>query len=149
MALLTVSDGLSVVTDRVFPDRFLHAAELARMGAKIRREGPTAIVCGTRQLSGAAVMASDLRASAALVLAGMAAEGETIVRRIYHLDRGYDGLEKKLNALGARIRRVQDDPANIPASLVVGAPTVPVHQLDGPKWLKVRQPRGEVRAGDG
>jgi UDP-N-acetylglucosamine 1-carboxyvinyltransferase len=144
MALLTVSNGLSVVTDRVFPDRFLHAAELVRLGAKIRREGPTAIVCGTDHLSGAAVMASDLRASAALVLAGLAAEGETVVRRIYHLDRGYDRLENKLNALGAKIRRVEDEPANIPASLQVGTPTAPVHELEGPKWLKVRQPRGEV-----
>ncbi len=99
MALLTRAEGISVVTDKVFPDRFLHAPELVRLGANLRREGPSAIICGTGRLSGASVMASDLRASAALVIAGLAAEGETVIRRIYHLDRGYDRLEVKLNRL--------------------------------------------------
>ena len=102
MALLTLSDGISVVTDKVFPDRFMHAAELARMGARIRREGATAIIGGVGELSGACVMASDLRASAALVLAGLAAKGPSVIRRIYHLDRGYDGLDQKLRSLARR-----------------------------------------------
>ena len=112
MALLTHADGISVITDKVFPDRFMHAAELARMGAQIRREGPTAIIQGTPELSGAHVMASDLRASAALVLAGLAAKGTTVIRRIYHLDRGYERFEEKLNRLGAKIRREKDHPAS-------------------------------------
>ncbi len=117
MALLATANGMSVVTDRVFPDRFMHAAELARMGACVRREGATAVISGVRQLSGAAVMASDLRASAALVLAALAADGESIVRRIYHLDRGYERLDEKLNALGADIRRHEDSPDQLPHSL--------------------------------
>ena len=112
MALLTLADGMSVITDKVFPDRFMHAAELVRLGAQIRREGPTAIIQGVPSLSGASVMASDLRASAALVLAGLAAQGETIVRRIYHLDRGYERLEEKLSRLGASVRRLKDDPSS-------------------------------------
>lgn len=115
MALLTRADGISVVTDNVFPDRFLHAPELVRLGARIRREGPSAIIGGVPRLSGASVMASDLRASAALVIAALAAEGETAIRRIYHLDRGYDRLEQKLNSLGANIRRVKDVPEQQPA----------------------------------
>ncbi|MGE3317177.1 MAG: UDP-N-acetylglucosamine 1-carboxyvinyltransferase, partial [Planctomycetaceae bacterium] len=90
MALLATVPGISIVTDKVFPDRFLHAPELVRMGARIRREGASAIINGAGALSGASVMASDLRASAALVLAGLAANGPSVVRRIYHLDRGYD-----------------------------------------------------------
>src|SRR5262249_12609981 len=121
MALLTIVPGLSIITDKVFPDRFMHAAELARMGARIRREGPSAIVGGGPNLSGASVMASGLRASAALVLAALAAEGDSVIRRIYHLDRGYDRLEHKLNDLGASIVRKQDEPANMPASLSIGA----------------------------
>jgi UDP-N-acetylglucosamine 1-carboxyvinyltransferase len=120
MSLLAVTPGMSVVTDRVFPDRFMHAAELSRMGARIRREGPTAVIQGVERLSGANVMASDLRASAALVLAALAADGESVIRRIYHLDRGYESLERKLNALGACIRRVEDEPQNnISASLPI------------------------------
>ncbi len=117
MALLTLADGISIVTDKVFPDRFLHASELVRMGARIRREGASAIIRGVPRLSGACVMASDLRASAALVLAALAAEGESVVKRIYHLDRGYERLENKLAALGATIRRVEDRPENMPRSL--------------------------------
>ncbi|MFO0982400.1 MAG: UDP-N-acetylglucosamine 1-carboxyvinyltransferase [Planctomycetota bacterium] len=106
MALLTVADGISVITEKVFPDRFIHVAELNRMGARIRKEGPMAIVSGVRELSGAPVMASDLRASAALLLAGVVARGETEVHRVYHIDRGYERIDRKLSALGAKVRRV-------------------------------------------
>lgn len=107
-ALLSLCEGISIVTDKVFPDRFMHISELARLGAQVRREGNHAIISGVRQFSGASVMASDLRASAALVLAGLAAEGTTSIRRIYHLDRGYDHLDEKLRALGASIERIPD-----------------------------------------
>lgn len=107
-ALLALADGDSVITERVFPDRFIHIAELNRMGAKITREGSSVAVHGTDHLEGAEVMASDLRASAALVLAGLAARGETTIHRIYHLDRGYEKLEWKLQKLGADIRRESD-----------------------------------------
>jgi UDP-N-acetylglucosamine 1-carboxyvinyltransferase len=106
MALATSLDGDSAVTETVFENRFQHVPELVRMGARIRMEGRTATVNGPTPLSGASVMASDLRASAALVLAGVAAQGDTIVDRVYHLDRGYARMEEKLNALGARIERV-------------------------------------------
>lgn len=108
MALACTLPGTSIIRDLVFPDRFMHVAELTRMGAQLRRQGSTVISNGIGRLSGASVMASDLRASAALVLAGLAAEGETIIRRIYHLDRGYEGLEQKLTQLGARVQRVID-----------------------------------------
>ncbi|MGH9797365.1 MAG: UDP-N-acetylglucosamine 1-carboxyvinyltransferase [Candidatus Polarisedimenticolia bacterium] len=107
MALMTRTEGVSIVTETVFENRFLHAAELRRMGARIVVDGQTAIVAGPSPLSGAPVMASDLRASASLVLAGLAAEGETIVNRVYHLDRGYARMEEKLRALGARIERIR------------------------------------------
>jgi UDP-N-acetylglucosamine 1-carboxyvinyltransferase len=107
MALLTVADGISVVTEKIFPDRFMHVAELGRMGAIIRKEGNAVVVHGTRALSGAEVMASDLRASAALVIAGLVAGGKTTISRVYHLDRGYARLERKLRRLGAVIRRVK------------------------------------------
>jgi UDP-N-acetylglucosamine 1-carboxyvinyltransferase len=105
MALACLAPGRSTVGDSVFPERFMHVAELNRLGARIQRQGPAAIVDGVRHLSGATVVASDLRASAALVLAGLAARGETVVRRIHHLDRGYQGLEEKLAQLGARVTR--------------------------------------------
>jgi UDP-N-acetylglucosamine 1-carboxyvinyltransferase len=108
MALLCLGDGISVLTERVFPDRFLHVGELNRMGARIRKEGPTAIVQGVKELQGASVMASDLRASAALVLAGLVARGTTRIDRVYHIDRGYEKIEQKLAAVGARIERVTD-----------------------------------------
>jgi UDP-N-acetylglucosamine 1-carboxyvinyltransferase len=146
MALLTVADGMSVVTDKVFPDRFLHAAELLRLGAGIRREGPTAVIGGVQRLSGACVMASDLRASAALVLAGLAAEGETIVRRIYHLDRGYERLEAKLNHLGADIRRIADEPANMPASLLPDVAISPPITPDAPHALRPPKFAGRAAA---
>jgi UDP-N-acetylglucosamine 1-carboxyvinyltransferase len=106
LALNTVADGTSVVTETIFENRFMHVQELRRLGAKIDVEGNTAIVRGVEKLTGATVMATDLRASASLVIAGLVAEGETIVDRIYHLDRGYEHLEERLGALGARIRRI-------------------------------------------
>jgi UDP-N-acetylglucosamine 1-carboxyvinyltransferase len=108
MALLTLAEGNSVVTEKIFPERFLHVAELSRMGARLFRQGPTVVISGVRKLVGAPVMASDLRASAGLVLAGLAAEGTTVVNRVYHLDRGYERLEERLNALGAGIQRVDE-----------------------------------------
>jgi UDP-N-acetylglucosamine 1-carboxyvinyltransferase len=109
MSLMTMADGLSVITERIYPDRYMHLPELARLGAEVRREGPAALVRGTSRLSGAPVTASDLRASAALVLAGLIAEGETHIHRVYHIDRGYERIEERLAPLGARIRRVADD----------------------------------------
>ena len=108
MSLMTVTDGISVVTEKIYPDRFIHISELARMGAEIILEGPSAIVKGVKGLSGAPVMASDLRASAALVLAGLVAKGRTEVHRIYHLDRGYEKLEEKLVKLGAKVWREKE-----------------------------------------
>lgn len=108
MALLTLSNGTSVITENIFESRFLHAQELNRLGAKISIKGNSAVIEGVEKLSGAKVMASDIRASAALVLAGLAAEGETEVTRIYHLERGYDDLAAKLNKLGASIQRVKE-----------------------------------------
>ncbi|MDJ0511706.1 MAG: UDP-N-acetylglucosamine 1-carboxyvinyltransferase [Crocosphaera sp.] len=120
MALLTVSEGSSMVTETVFENRLRHVAELQRMGADIRVKGNIALVQGIPFLSGAPVMATDLRASAALVLAGLAAQGTTIVQGLHHLDRGYDNLEAKLRKLGANIRRVKvtDDQDNIEYSAV-------------------------------
>jgi UDP-N-acetylglucosamine 1-carboxyvinyltransferase len=105
MALLALADGISVVTEKVFPDRFMHVAELNRLGASIRKEGSSAIIIGIPKFSAAPVMASDLRASASLVLAALAAKGRTDVLRIYHLDRGYEKIEEKLAALGAQVWR--------------------------------------------
>ncbi|MFT4198423.1 MAG: UDP-N-acetylglucosamine 1-carboxyvinyltransferase [Pseudoxanthomonas sp.] len=106
MALNCVADGVGVINETIFENRFMHVDELLRLGADIRVEGHTAIVRGAEQLSGAPVMATDLRASASLILAGLVAQGETTIDRIYHLDRGYENIEEKLGALGARIRRV-------------------------------------------
>jgi UDP-N-acetylglucosamine 1-carboxyvinyltransferase len=108
MALLCLADGMSVITERIFPDRFLHVGELNRMGARIRKEGPTAIIQGVKELQGASVMASDLRASAALVLAGLVARGTTRIDRVYHIDRGYEKIEQKLRAVGADIERIKE-----------------------------------------
>ncbi len=107
MALLSVADGTSSITDTVYQDRFTHVAELMRLGADIRVEGNTATIHGVPALSGAPVMATDLRASAALILAGLVAKSETHVSRIYHLDRGYERIEEKLRGLGAAIRRIR------------------------------------------
>jgi len=108
MALMAVARGTSVITENIFENRFMHVSELDRMGADIRVEGKTAVVRGVERLSGAPVMASDLRASAGLILAGLAAEGETEVTRIYHLDRGYERLDEKLKLLGAEVRREKE-----------------------------------------
>ena len=108
MALLTLAPGISIITERIFEARFMHVSELARLGADIEIEGPSAIVKGGKPLSGAPVMASDLRASAALVIAGLAAQGTTQVNRIYHLDRGYEQMDVKLRKLGARIKRIEE-----------------------------------------
>jgi UDP-N-acetylglucosamine 1-carboxyvinyltransferase len=107
MVLMTQGDGVSVITETIFENRFMHALELNRMGADITIDGRRAIVRGGRRLSGAAVLASDLRASASLILAGLVASGDTIVDRVYHLDRGYHRIEAKLAALGARIERIR------------------------------------------
>jgi len=106
MALDTVARGTSVITENIFENRFMHALELQRLGADIAIQGNTAVVRGVDRLQGATVMATDLRASASLVIAGLVAEGETVIDRIYHLDRGYESLEQKLSALGARVRRL-------------------------------------------
>ena len=109
MALMCVVPGISVITEKIYPERFMHVSELNRMGASIMLEGPSAIVSGKKSLSGAPVMASDLRASAGLVLAGLVAEGETEISRVYHLDRGYEGLVSKLQGLGAKVRREKEN----------------------------------------
>lgn len=109
MALLCLADGSSMIDETIFENRFMHVQELVRMGADIRLSGSAAMVRGVEHLAGAPVMASDLRASASLVLAGLAARGKTVVQRIYHLDRGYERMEVKLQAVGARIRRVPAD----------------------------------------
>jgi len=106
-ALLASSEGISVVTETVFPQRYMHIAELKRMGADIELQGPTAVIRGVAKLSGAPVMASDLRASAALVLAGLQADGITEINRVYHIDRGYESIDEKLNEVGAHIERVK------------------------------------------
>jgi UDP-N-acetylglucosamine 1-carboxyvinyltransferase len=106
MSLVSLAEGTSVINETIFENRFTHVAELRRMGADIRTEGRTAIIKGVRKLSAAPVMATDLRASASLILAGLAAEGQTVISRIYHLDRGYDNIEQKLSVLGADIKRV-------------------------------------------
>ena len=107
MALMTQAEGIAMVIETIFENRFMHAQELARMGANIRIEGRQAIVAGPRELTGAGVIASDLRASASLVLAALAARGETVIDRVYHIDRGYEKIEEKLARAGARIRRVE------------------------------------------
>ncbi|PIQ99490.1 MAG: UDP-N-acetylglucosamine 1-carboxyvinyltransferase [Nitrospinae bacterium CG11_big_fil_rev_8_21_14_0_20_45_15] len=107
MALMTLAEGQSIITEDVFENRFMHVAELNRMGANIELEGRSAIVSGVARLSGAPLMATDLRASASLVLAALSAEGESVISRVYHIDRGYEEIEKKLSQLGAKIRRVK------------------------------------------
>ena len=108
MVLMALTPGISIITERIFESRFMHVSELARLGADIAIEGPSAIIKGGKPLSGAPVMASDLRASAALVIAGLAARGKTQVNRVYHLDRGYEKIDSKLRKLGARIERIQE-----------------------------------------
>ncbi len=108
MALLCLADGNSVVTEKIFPERFLHVAELTRMGSSIHKHGTTAVISGVKQLTGAPVMASDLRASAGLVLAALASQGTTVINRVYHIDRGYERLEDRLASVGASIRRMNE-----------------------------------------
>ncbi len=105
MALMTQAEGIAIVTETIFENRFMHAQELARMGANIRLDGRRAIVAGPRELTGAGVIASDLRASASLVLAALAAHGETVIDRVYHIDRGYENIEEKLSGAGAHIEK--------------------------------------------
>ena len=107
MALMTQAAGTSVITEDIFENRFMHASELMRMGANIRLDGARAIVTGKTRLSGATVIASDLRASASLVVAALVADGITVVDRVYHLDRGYEKIEEKLRSLGAQIERLK------------------------------------------
>ncbi len=107
MALNAISSGPSTVTETIFENRFMHVNEMVRLGAKIQIEGKVAVMEGVERLSGATVMATDLRASASLVIAGLVADGETLVDRIYHLDRGYDQMEAKLRGIGADIERVK------------------------------------------
>ena len=107
MALMTVAEGRSVITEAVFENRFMHVNELLRLGADITIAGNTAVVQGVPELLGAPVMATDLRASASLILGGLAAQGTTVISRIYHLDRGYEAIEQKLTALGGDITRVK------------------------------------------
>ncbi|MCM8809020.1 MAG: UDP-N-acetylglucosamine 1-carboxyvinyltransferase [Candidatus Omnitrophica bacterium] len=109
MSFLSLADGISIITEKVFPERFIHVGELNRLGADITLDGSKAIIKGVKLLKGTKVMASDLRASAALVLAALTAEGITEISRIYHLDRGYEKFEKKLNQLGAKIKRVREE----------------------------------------
>lgn len=109
MAVLSIAEGTSVITETIFPDRFNHAPELQRLGANIKVDENVAVINGVKKLSGAPVMATDIRASAALVLAGLVAEGETTISRVYHIDRGYEQIEKKLSALGAQIDRIQEE----------------------------------------
>jgi len=106
MALMTLCEGASVISETVFENRFMHVAELIRMGAQIKVDGHTAVVKGVAELKGAPVMATDLRASASLILAGLAAEGETVISRVYHIDRGYENIEEKLSKAGAKIKRI-------------------------------------------
>ena len=108
MALMALTPGISIITERIFESRFMHVSELTRLGADIEIEGPSAIVKGGKPLSGAPVMASDLRASAALVIAGLSARGTTQVNRVYHIDRGYENIDGKLRKLGARIERIEE-----------------------------------------
>jgi UDP-N-acetylglucosamine 1-carboxyvinyltransferase len=108
MAMLCMADGASVLTETIFENRYMHVPELARMGADIQVRGRSAVVRGVSEMNGAPVMATDLRASMSLIIAGLAAKGETQVQRVYHLDRGYERLEEKLSAVGADIERVSD-----------------------------------------
>ena len=108
MVLMAISNGVAQVTEKVFENRFMHVPELTRMGARIETKGKTATIIGVDSLSGANVMVSDLRAGAALVLAGLAALGQTVIHRVYHLDRGYERLEGKLSAIGAQITRAKE-----------------------------------------
>jgi UDP-N-acetylglucosamine 1-carboxyvinyltransferase len=107
MALMATADGTSHIRETIFENRFMHVPELARMGAKIHVDGDTATIAGVQRLKGAPVMATDLRASVSLILAGLAADGDTVVNRVYHLDRGFEHIEEKLSGVGADIERLK------------------------------------------
>jgi len=107
MAVNCVAEGSAVIRETIFENRFMHAVELIRLGADIKIDASNAMVTGVERLDGATVMATDLRASASLVIAGLVAQGETLIERIYHLDRGYEGIEQKLGRLGAQVRRIR------------------------------------------
>ena len=107
MAINSIAEGAAVIRETIFENRFMHAVELIRLGADIKIDGNNALVTGVPRLEGATVMATDLRASASLVIAGLVAQGETLIERIYHLDRGYERIEEKLTRLGANVRRVR------------------------------------------
>jgi UDP-N-acetylglucosamine 1-carboxyvinyltransferase len=109
MALMTIADGAAMITETIFENRFMHVPELMRLGANINVQGPSALVRGVKRLTGAPVMATDLRASVSLVIAGLIAEGETVINGVHHLDRGYERLEEKLGACGARIERIRGE----------------------------------------
>jgi UDP-N-acetylglucosamine 1-carboxyvinyltransferase len=108
MATMAVAEGASMITETIFENRFMHVPELSRMGARINAHGSSAIVRGVSRLTGAPVMATDLRASVSLIIAGLAAQGDTVVNRVYHLDRGYERVEQKLAGVGADIERLRD-----------------------------------------
>jgi UDP-N-acetylglucosamine 1-carboxyvinyltransferase len=120
MALMTLSTGTNQIHETIWENRFMHVSELSRFGAQIAVEGSVATVTGVPQLTGAPVMATDLRASVSLVLAALAAEGESVIHRVYHLDRGYESLEEKLSACGAKIWREKESDATQPALSIVG-----------------------------
>jgi UDP-N-acetylglucosamine 1-carboxyvinyltransferase len=107
MALMTQAVGTTIITENIFENRFMHASELMRMGANIRIDGARAIITGKAPLSGATVIASDLRASASLIIAGLVADGSTLIDRVYHLDRGYEKIEEKLRSVGAQVERLK------------------------------------------
>ncbi|MCE9593284.1 MAG: UDP-N-acetylglucosamine 1-carboxyvinyltransferase [Planctomycetes bacterium] len=141
MALMTLADGMSVITETIYTDRYMHVAEMMRLGATIRRQGASSIVLGPAPLSGAPVMASDLRASAALVLAALVARGTTEIHRVYHIDRGYERIEERLRALGADIKRVdENEPAGTDDAPLAGAGSNAVLQPKGPKAPKASNP---------
>jgi UDP-N-acetylglucosamine 1-carboxyvinyltransferase len=134
MTLLCLADGNSIITEKIFPERFMHVAELARMGAQLHRSGPTVVAQGVRRLVGAPVMASDLRASASLVLAGLAAQGTTTIHRVYHLDRGYHRMEQVLARLGATIERFDADAEAPAAKSVIEVMPERTAELAGAGW---------------
>ena len=134
MTLLCLAEGNSVITEKIYPERFMHVAELARMGGQFTRQGPTVVVQGVKSLIGAPVMACDLRASACLVIAGLAAEGKTVVNRVYHLDRGYVRMERQLAGLGAQIKRVSVPPAGAEGG--AEPPLIEVSASSTPKLVK-------------
>ncbi|MHC4448073.1 MAG: hypothetical protein ACYSXF_09890, partial [Planctomycetota bacterium] len=140
MALLCLANGNSILTEKIYPERFMHVAELARMGAQLIRQGPTVMVQGVPRLVGAPVMASDLRGSACLVLAGLVAEGPTTVSRVYHLDRGYATMDQTLNALGANVERFD-------AHAVPDPPLVEITEAATSARLTAASPQGAMAGG--